>query len=98
AVLFGTLFGAGGFALHRSANRAREQRRQAMLAALQTQVVRLAREREGRLTVTDTAIALEWPMRRAEKVLHSLDDGLRVDSEVTDEGIIVYHFRELRLG
>jgi hypothetical protein len=34
-------------------------------------------------------------MRRAEKVLQSLDDGMRVNSEVTDEGVIVYDFLEL---
>jgi hypothetical protein len=34
-------------------------------------------------------------MRRAEKVLNSLDDGWRVNSTVTDDGVIVYEFREL---
>jgi hypothetical protein len=28
-------------------------------------------------------------------VLDSLDDGLRVNAEVTDEGVIVYEFREV---
>ena len=32
----------------------------------------------------------------AEEVLDSMDDGLRVRSEVTNEGIIVYDFPELR--
>ncbi len=91
-------FGGGGFALHRAANREREVRRQALIGALQAQVLRLAREKEGRLTVTEAALALGWPIKRAEKILHSLDDGLRVDSEVTDEGIIVYRFRELLIG
>ena len=45
--------------------------------------------------MTEVAAALAWPIRRAEKVLHSLDDGWRVNSEVTDEGVIVYEFREL---
>lgn len=98
AVLVGVGFGGGGFALHQSANRAREARRQALLAALQAQMLELARTKGGSLTVTDAALSLGWPIRRAEKVLHSLDDGLRVDSEVTDEGIIVYQFRELLLG
>ncbi|MEX2570528.1 MAG: hypothetical protein WD737_04430 [Gemmatimonadota bacterium] len=95
---FGVLAAAGGFLLHRTANRAREERRTALISSLQTPVLKLAAEREGRLTVTDVAANLGWPLHRAEKVLQSLDDGWRVDSEVTDEGVIVYEFRELLLG
>jgi hypothetical protein len=86
---------ATGLLLQRSAERDREARRAAMIASLQLPVLRLAAQRNGRLTVTEVAAALEWPIRRAEKVLQSLDDGLRVDSEVTDEGVIVYEFREI---
>jgi hypothetical protein len=41
------------------------------------------------------AAELGWTMPRAEKVLDSLEDGIRVCSEVTDEGVIVYEFREI---
>jgi hypothetical protein len=95
---FGTLAVSGGVALQRAANRAREERRAAMISSLQKPVLKLAAEREGILTVTDVAASLGWSMRRAEKVLQSLDDGWRVNSEVTDEGVIVYQFRELLLG
>lgn len=94
-LLFGMAAAGGGFALLRSANREREERRAALVAALQGPVLRLAAEQGGSLTVTEVAARLGWTMPRAEKVLRSLDDGLRVDSEVTDEGIIVYHFLEL---
>ena len=63
--------------------------------ALQQPVLRLAGDRGGRLTVTEVASSLGWPLRRAEKVLNSLEDGLRVASTVTDQGVIVYEFREL---
>jgi len=86
---------AGGAALWRSANNAREERRAKLLVALQQPVLRLAATRAGLLTVTDVAAALNWPMPRAEKVLNSLEDGLRVASNVTDQGVIVYEFREL---
>jgi hypothetical protein len=86
---------AGGLLLQRAAERDREARRAAMISSLQLPVLRLAAERQGRLTVTEVAAALEWPLRRAEKVLESLEDGFRVSSEVTDEGLIVYEFREL---
>ena len=41
------------------------------------------------------ATRLGWTLPRAEKVLDSLEDGYRVCSEVTDDGLIVYEFREL---
>jgi predicted RNA-binding Zn-ribbon protein involved in translation (DUF1610 family) len=95
AVIFGTLAAGGGALLWRKANSAREERREKLLMQLQQPVLRLASQRNGVLTVTDVAAALAWPMPRAEKVLNSLEDGLRVASSVTDEGVIVYEFREL---
>ena len=82
--------------LRDAANRERQARRAALISSLQLPVLRLAAECEGRLTVSEVATGLGWTMRRAEKVLQSLEDGLRVESEVTDEGVIVYDFRELR--
>jgi hypothetical protein len=96
--VFALAAGGGGFLCRRAASRSRARRREALLAALQMRVLKLAGERRGRLTVTDVAASLGWPIRRAEKVLNSLDDGWRVNSEVTDEGVIVYEFRELLLG
>lgn len=96
-LLFGLAAGGGGFALHRAADRQRERRRAELIASLQAPVLQLAAQRGGSLTVTEVAAELGWTLPRAEKVLHSLDDGIRVDSEVTDEGVIVYRFRELSL-
>jgi len=93
--LFGVASGAGGWLLQGKAREAREARRQALISNLQLPVLKLASERRGRLTVTETAAALGWTLPRAEKVLNSLDDGIRVNSEVTDEGVIVYEFLEL---
>lgn len=94
-LLMATLSAGGGAAMLRAHGRAREERRHALLVGLQQPVLRLAGERGGRLTVTEVASSLGWPMRRAEKVLNSLEDGLRVASDVTDQGVIVYEFREL---
>ncbi|MEW5928083.1 MAG: hypothetical protein AB1941_11405 [Gemmatimonadota bacterium] len=96
--LFGLAAAGGGAALQGVARREREARRAALLSNLQMPVLALAAQRRGRLTVTETAAALGWPLPRAEKVLNSLEDGLRVNSEVTDEGVIVYEFRELAHG
>ncbi|HYR10434.1 MAG TPA: hypothetical protein VEQ60_21850, partial [Longimicrobium sp.] len=95
AFAFGAMAAGGGALLWKKANTAREERRAALLIGLQQPVLRLASQRNGVLTVTDVAAALSWPMPRAEKVLNSLEDGLRVASSVTDEGVIVYEFREL---
>jgi predicted RNA-binding Zn-ribbon protein involved in translation (DUF1610 family) len=95
AVFMGAMAAAGGGLLWKRANTVREERRAALLTGLQQPVLRLAAQRAGVLTVTDVAAALNWPMPRAEKVLNSLEDGLRVASSVTDEGVIVYEFREL---
>jgi len=95
-VVIGAISGTGGWLLHRSAGTERERRRAALIGALQLPVLRLAAERGGRLTVTQVAAELGWTLPRAEKVLESLDDGYRVSSEVTSEGVIVYDFLELR--
>jgi hypothetical protein len=92
------LSAGGGAVLFQAAGRERERRREALITALQLPVLKLAARQGGRLTVTEVAAHLGWPMRRAEKILQSLDDGIRVDSQVTDEGVIVYEFRELALG
>lgn len=94
-VIFAAMAAGGGALMWNKANSAREERRARLLVALQQPVLRLAAQRNGVLTVTDVAAALGWPMPRAEKVLNSLEDGLRVASSVTDEGVIVYEFREL---
>ncbi len=96
--MFGLAAAGGGAGLQTIARREREARRAALLSNLQLPVLALAAERRGRLTVTETAAALGWPLPRAEKVLNSLEDGLRVNSEVTEEGVIVYEFRELAHG
>jgi hypothetical protein len=86
---------AGGFALMHRTRRKRETRRKMLIQTLQQPVLALAGERRGRLTVTEVASSMGWTLPRAEKVLNSLEDGLRVVSDVTDEGVIVYEFREL---
>jgi hypothetical protein len=94
-VLFASFAAMAGAALHLWSRQDRDRRRAALVSSLQLPVLKLAAGSKGRLTVTQVAAELGWPLHRAEKVLQSLDDGLRVDSEVTDEGVIVYEFREL---
>jgi hypothetical protein len=95
-VIMGLMAGGGGAALLKSEKTERERRREAILESLQLPVLQLAGRKAGRLTVTDVATEMGWPMVRAEKVLNSLDDGLRVMSDITDDGVIVYDFVEIR--
>jgi hypothetical protein len=95
-ILFGMMSGAMGGLLLKKAKSEREERRDAILQSLQLPVLQLAGRKGGRLTVTDVATEMGWPMARAEKVLNSLDDGMRVMSDITDDGVIVYDFLEIR--
>ena len=95
-IVFGSVWGALGTATLWWGVKAREDRRHAIMARLQRRVLLLATEKGGALTVTEVATSMGLSLSVAEEVLDRMDDGLRVRSEVTDEGIIVYEFPELR--
>ena len=95
-IVFGGGAGALGTASIWWGLQVRETRRRAIVARLQQRVLLLATERGGTLTVTEVAASLSLSLPAAEDVLDSMDDGLRVRSEVTNEGIILYEFPELR--
>ena len=96
AIAAGSVFGAAGTATVWWGLKAREDRRHSIMARLQRQVLLLATEKSGTLTVTEVAASLNMSLSAAEEVLDRMDDGLRVRSDVTDEGIVVYEFPELR--
>lgn len=75
---------------------ARGRRRRALFARLEHQALELARTRGGELTASEVATALGISLSAAERVLFSMDDGLRVRSEVTDEGLLLFEFPEFR--
>ncbi len=93
--VMGAMAGVGSVLRYNVVRRRRDDRRDAILQALQQPVLRLAAERGGALTVTEVASSLGWTLPRAEKVLNSLEDGLRIVSDVSNEGVIVYEFREM---
>lgn len=88
------LFASGGGLLYRAGKADAEHARSTALGQMQIPVLALARE-DGRLTVTEVASRLGWTLPQARAVLDSLDDGLRVWSIPSDEGVMVYEFREL---
>jgi hypothetical protein len=61
----------------------------------QNRIVRLARERGGRLTVTEASTDAGLTVEEAEEILKRMADGGYVEIEVTDSGIIVYRFPEV---
>ena len=96
AVIFGSFIGLAGAGTFWWGWKSLEARRQALLASLQRQVVRLAKKKGGTLTVTDVAAHLDLSLEAAEKVLIAMDDGFRVRSEITRDGILFYEFPEVK--
>jgi len=95
AIVVGSVMGAGGSGTFFWGWKALQERRQAVITGLQRKVLRLATTRGGVLTVTEVAADLNLSIPVAEKVLTGMDDGFRVRSDITDEGILLYEFPEV---
>jgi len=95
-VVVGSVMGAAGSGTFFWGWKALQERRQALATGMQREVLRLAEVRGGSLTVTEVAANLNLSLPAAEKILVSMDDGFRVRSDITDEGIIVYEFPEVQ--
>jgi hypothetical protein len=96
AVAMGSVLGLAGSGTFFWGWKALESRRQALLGRLQRRVLRLARARGGSLTVTEVAAELDVSLPVAEKVLIAMDDGFRVRSDITREGVLLYEFPEVQ--
>lgn len=95
-VIVGSVSGTVGSGLFLWGWKALQRRRQAVLQAMNRKVLLLATQRQGVLTVTEVAAELNLSLPMAEKILNGMDDGLRVRSDVSNEGIIYYEFPEVR--
>lgn len=96
AVAVGAVVGAAGAGSFWWGWKAQQERRDALMAQLQRRVLLLAGRKDGTLTVTEVAADLDLSLEAAEKVLISMDDGFRVRSEITDEGLLLYEFPEIQ--
>ncbi len=94
----GSMIGLAGSGLLLSGWRALQRRRQTAFNRLARKVLMLAHQGAGVVTVTEVATELNLSMTAAERLLEAMDDGLRVKSEVSQEGIIYYEFPEVRHG
>ncbi len=96
-VLIGGLMGLTGAATFGWGWKAQHRRREALMQRMQRRVLLLARNRGGRLTATEVAAELDLTLPASERLLLSLDDGFRVRSDVSDEGILYFEFPEILL-
>ena len=64
--------------------------------SLQDQILRLALRKDGLVTVTDVVAEAGLSFKKAEKALKDMVDFSHVSMRVSDSGVIVYEFTEIR--
>lgn len=95
-IVVGSVAGAAGSGTFFWGWKALQDRRQALTTGMQRRVLRLATRKGGTLTVTEVASDLNLSIPAAEKLLIAMDDGFRVRSDITEEGILLYEFPEVQ--
>jgi predicted RNA-binding Zn-ribbon protein involved in translation (DUF1610 family) len=96
ALAAGCVFGLAGTGTFVWGWRALQERRAAVRQLLERRVLQLATRKGGSLTVTEVASDLALSLTAAEGVLTAMDDGFRVRSDITAEGVLVYEFPEVQ--
>ena len=66
------------------------------LGSRETDIYRLAAKKSGKITVTDVVTELGLEPKKAEELLESMTDGMRVQMEVENDGMIFYTFPEMK--
>jgi len=95
AVAVGAVLGAAGSVTFYWGWQGLQERRRAIMQGLQRKILKMASMKGGTLTVTEVAADMNVSIPAAEKLLTSLDDGFRVRSEISKEGVLYYEFPEL---
>lgn len=99
AVLIAVLLPAvAGFQLLRGAFRGSPRERMEMLRqqTIEAEIMRLAMEREGRLTVVEVTSALALPEAQVQVALDALVRREAADLDFTDDGVLYYTFHDAR--
>jgi hypothetical protein len=91
AVAVGSVVGGGGSGMFYWGWKGLQERQK----ALQRKILKLADMKGGTLTVTEVAADMNLSLPAAENILTSMDDGFRVRSEISKEGVLYYEFPEL---
>lgn len=95
AVAVGSVLGGAGSMTFYWGWRGLQERRDAVMKGIQRKVLKLAGAKGGTLTVTEVAADLNLALPAAEKILTSMDDGFRVRSDISPEGVLYYEFPEI---
>lgn len=99
ALLFGGAPITIGGALIRSHFKDKQKALQGKEDALQKQrekqIIRLAQQKGGRLTIPEIAVDTSMSTEEAEEFMRELVSKGYVDMQVTDSGVIVYEFYEI---
>lgn len=95
AVAVGSVLGGAGSMTFYWGWRGLQDRRDAVMKGIQRKVLKLAAAKGGTLTVTEVAAELNLALPAAEKILTSMDDGFRVRSDISSEGVLYYEFPEI---
>lgn len=83
----------GHFATHgRIAGRKEELRQH----TLESEILRLAGQRQGKLTVVEVVSALALPAAGAKELLDGMVSREMADVEISDSGVLVYAFHDIR--
>jgi len=96
AIAVGSVVGGGGSLTFYWGWQGLQDRRKAIMQGIQRKILKLATARGGTLTVTEVAADLNLALPAAEQILVSMDDGFRVRSEISNEGVLYYEFPEIR--
>ncbi len=96
AVAVGSVLGGGGSLTFYWGWQGLQERRRAIMQGLQRKILRLASARGGRLTVTEVAADLNLALPAAERIMEEMDDGFRVRSDISSDGVLFYDFPEIR--
>lgn len=94
-VAFGSVVGGGGSLTFYWGWQGLQERSKAIMQGIQRKILRLAETRGGTLTVTEVAADLNLALPQAEQILMSMDDGFRIRSDISDEGVLYYEFPEI---
>ncbi|GMV04873.1 MAG: hypothetical protein AMXMBFR53_11530 [Gemmatimonadota bacterium] len=94
-IAVGSVLGAAGSLSFYWGWRGQQERRKAVMQGLQRKILRLATMKGGTLTVTEVAAEMNLSLPAAEKILTSMDDGFRVRSEISKDGVLYYEFPEV---
>jgi len=95
AVAFGAVAGGAGSLTFYWGWQGLQDRRTSIMKGIQRKILKLAAVRGGTLTVTEVAADLNLALPSAEQILVEMDDGFRVRSDISNEGVLYYEFPEI---